>query len=233
VGTLASELAAHVDRIASGPRIYADANVPARLVDLQRKWTDISRRAELIEDLRALGVRLVIVHGEQVPANEREWLRRAVDEGRLSFLRRFDHGVEGDWVFAFNAPHVADPQLDRYLRGEYTYNESAFGLIDYPRPYELVRGKALFSGWAMSPFGVRAVNLLFENGGVRIPTTLLPEPAINKALPWYDVTTRPRFVAQFDRRPWNVGFDTDVQVEIIDGRGQRTLLEGRWFWWEH
>jgi hypothetical protein len=32
VGTLASELAPHVERISPRPRIYADANVPARLV---------------------------------------------------------------------------------------------------------------------------------------------------------------------------------------------------------
>jgi predicted nuclease of predicted toxin-antitoxin system len=37
VGTLASELAAHADRIATGPRIYADANVPARLVEFMRQ----------------------------------------------------------------------------------------------------------------------------------------------------------------------------------------------------
>lgn len=37
MGTLASELAAHADRIASGPRIYADANVPARLVEFMRR----------------------------------------------------------------------------------------------------------------------------------------------------------------------------------------------------
>lgn len=36
MGTLASELASHADRIASGPRIYADANVPARLVEFMR-----------------------------------------------------------------------------------------------------------------------------------------------------------------------------------------------------
>ena len=32
MGTLASELAPHVERISPRPRIYADANVPARLV---------------------------------------------------------------------------------------------------------------------------------------------------------------------------------------------------------
>jgi hypothetical protein len=37
VGTLASELAPHADRISPRPRIYADANVPARLVAHMRQ----------------------------------------------------------------------------------------------------------------------------------------------------------------------------------------------------
>jgi hypothetical protein len=41
VGTLASELGPHADRIAGQPRIYVDANMPARLVGFMRatlKW---------------------------------------------------------------------------------------------------------------------------------------------------------------------------------------------------
>jgi hypothetical protein len=37
VGTLASELAPHAERISPRPRIYADANVPARLVAHMRQ----------------------------------------------------------------------------------------------------------------------------------------------------------------------------------------------------
>jgi hypothetical protein len=37
MGTLASELAAHADRIAERPRLYADANVPAGLVTFMRE----------------------------------------------------------------------------------------------------------------------------------------------------------------------------------------------------
>jgi hypothetical protein len=37
VGTLASELAPHAERISPRPRIYADANVPARLVAYMRQ----------------------------------------------------------------------------------------------------------------------------------------------------------------------------------------------------
>jgi hypothetical protein len=37
VGTLASELAPHAERISPRPRVYADANVPARLVTHMRQ----------------------------------------------------------------------------------------------------------------------------------------------------------------------------------------------------
>jgi hypothetical protein len=159
-------------------------------------------------------------------------LRRAVDDGRLRFVRRFDHGVEGDWVFRFGGEKNVSADLQRYITGHYSYNESTFGVLDQPRPNVLLKRGARFSGWAMSPWGIRQINLLLDNGALRIPATLMPDPDLSKAMPWYDATTRPRFVAQFVRRPWSVGRDTDVQVEIIDGRGERTLLEGRWFWWE-
>jgi hypothetical protein len=206
--------------------------IPDRFFALAGEWSDAARRGELIADLRAIGVRLLVLHGDAVPAKEREWLRRAVDDGRLSYVRRFDHGVEGDWVFTFGGGTRHAPELDRYLRGEFTYNESTFGSLDYPRPNELLRRNAFFSGWTLSPWGIREVNFLFDNGGVRAPAKLIEQRSLNEAFPWYDVTTRPRYVAQFDRRPWYIGRDTDVQVEIIDGRGERTLLEGRWFRWE-
>jgi hypothetical protein len=40
VGTLASELAPHADRLSPRPRIYADANVPAGLVSYMRHRLD-------------------------------------------------------------------------------------------------------------------------------------------------------------------------------------------------
>jgi hypothetical protein len=40
-----------------------------------------------------------------------------------------------------------------------------------------------------------------------------------------------RFAAEFAQRPADIARDTDVQVEIVDRRGGRTLLEGRWLWW--
>lgn len=209
--------------------------VPPGAMALASKWDDPGRRGALVDELRAAGVSLLIVHGEGLPPTERGWLREAVRDGRLVLLRRFDDGIDGDWVFTLHAPRLAaaavPSELERYLAGLPTYNESAFGTLDYPRANELVRGEALFSGWVFSPWGIRRVNLLFDNGGVRLPATLVAEPALSRAFPWYDATTRPRFLASFPRRPANIRSDTDVQVEIIDGRGTRVLLEGRWFYW--
>ncbi|MGZ4809797.1 MAG: hypothetical protein ACXV7D_10775 [Thermoanaerobaculia bacterium] len=206
--------------------------VPESFFRVQNEWMDVGKRDALLDDLRARGVRLVILHGDGLPKNERGWLRGAIDAGRLTFVRRFDQDVEGDWVFSFEGVVRHSPDLDRYLRGDYTYNESTFGWLDYPHPNELLKKDAMFSGWAMSPWGIHSVNLLFDNGSVRVPARLVAEPSLNAAFPWYDATTTPRFLASIPRKPWYIGRDTDVQVEIIDGRGERTLLEGRWFWWD-
>jgi lipoprotein-anchoring transpeptidase ErfK/SrfK len=85
----------------------------------------------------------------------------------------------------------------------------------------------MFSGWAVSPWGIRKVDLLFDNGQVRVPTKRIEDPGVTKALPWYPATPRPRFIARFDRRPWYIRPDTDVQVEITDGNGNKTVWDGR------
>ena len=164
--------------------------MPPRAFELADKWADPARRNELLEDLHTLGVRLVIVHGDT------SWMR----DSRLALVQRFDD----DSVFQFDA-----------APNELTIHESTSGALDEPQPDAYFRYKARFGGRATSPFGVRQVNLLFDNGGVRVPTTL----------------TGSRFVAEFVQRPSNIRRDTDVQVEIIDGRGERTLLDGQWLWW--
>lgn len=76
MGTLASELAPHADRVAGRPRVYVDANVPARLVSLMRTvlhWD----------------VLFVIEHDELRRAPDLEHFRRARDFGRT--LLTLDH----------------------------------------------------------------------------------------------------------------------------------------------
>ena len=205
--------------------------VPREFWKLSSMWRDRAQHDAFLEEIRRLGVDFVVVKGEDFAQEDRDWLRRALSDGRLAFVQRFTGGLEGYWVFAMRAPQRSTADLERFLRKQSTYNDATFGVLDYPRQNETVRN-AMFSGWALSPYGVRSVDVLLENGAVRIPTTLLPEPGLNARFPWYDATPRPRFVASIEKRPRNVRRNTDVQVEIVDGRGEHTLLEGRWFTWE-
>lgn len=210
---------------------------PPEFAKLSTMWSQSPIGDDFVDELRRIGVELLVVHpdasnfrGDEI----RAWLRRELDRGRIAFVRRFNGGISGDWVFSLcpSAPSLRPPELEAFLGGKFTYSDATIGVLDYPRSGERLRGPAQFSGWALSPLGVREVNLLFDNGGVRVPTTLQDDPGLKAGFPWYPATPRPRFVANFPRRPRRIRPDTDVQVEIIDGRGERTLLEGRWVDWE-
>lgn len=205
--------------------------VPPGFERLSSMWHAESIGDDFVVELRRIGINLVVLHGEYGGPRERDWLRRELARGRLSYLARFDHGTSGDWVFELRSGRSSAPELEAFLRGQYTYSASTFGLLDNPQPGEHIKAASLFSGWALSPWGIRKVDLLFDNGQVRYPTMLLEEKGLKDGFPWYPKTPRPRFVAYFPSRPANVRRDTDVQVEITDGRGQRTLLEGRWIDW--
>ena len=75
------------------------------------------------------------------------------------------------------------------------------------------------------------MTLRLQNGRVRITPFLFDDPALRRRFPWYDATTKPRFQLGIERRPEGVGERTDLQVEIVDGRGRRVLLEDRFFVW--
>lgn len=208
---------------------------------LTARLTEMSKRAPIPdafgEELRRIGVELVIVHADQIgefTAATTEWLRRELDRGHLRFVRRFDGGIRGDWVFAFargrsSLPGPRPTHLDRFLAGQWTRNDVTFGLMQPPP--QIVRGNQTFSGWALSPHGVRKVDLLFENGAVRIPTELTESKHLTDQMPWYSQTARPWFSATLPRRPRGVRQITDVQAEITDGRGEVHRLEHMWFEW--
>ncbi len=197
-----------------------------RLVDLAEKWSD-----DLVPELARIGVTHVIVHADALDAAGRTWLGTMVGRGQLGLVRRFDgDGVGGDWLFRVGA-RGDSPELRAMLSGHATYNESTFGALLLPTGHETLKGGATFSGIALSPFGIREVNLLFENGMVRLPATLKTDPGTSHWYPWYDATTKPAYVREFASRPKNIRPNTDVQVEIIDGRGERMLLDDRWLDW--
>jgi hypothetical protein len=217
---------AHHQPIVNGISGFA----PPETVHLVDLWSS-KRTDEFIDELRRIHVDLLIIHADLLGdrADEtRAWLRRQLDGGRLQFVARFNASVQGDWVFALDgAPRPRTEALERFLDNQMTYSDDTIALLDYPRFGEIVGGNALFSGWAMSPWGIREVDLLFDNGQVRVPATLSEDRGLSRGLPWYPKTSRPRFTARFDRRPWFIRPDTDVQVEIIDGRGNKTVLDGR------
>jgi hypothetical protein len=196
-----------------------------KLASLAQSWSD-----DLVPELARIGVTHVVVRGVGLDAAGRAWLGRMVDRGLLGVVRRFDDGAWGDWVFRVGVRGDL-PELRSMLGGHVTYNESTFGALVLPTGREPLKGRATFSGVALSPFGVREVNLLFNNGRVRYPATLAADPATSRWYRFYDATTKPSYTRTFEARPSNVRIHTDVQVEIVDGRGERTLLDDRWIDW--
>lgn len=186
----------------------------------------------LLEELRRLGCSHVLVHADSIDAATKEWITRETARGSLGLVQHFDGGIGGDWLFEVGKPSAASPELQSWLRGEAVYTDVPFGTLDFPKPDEVIGRRAFFSGFALSPYGIREVNLIFNNGLIRLPATLQKgEAALKQHFRWYDATDRPRYVAGFAARPAGVWEITDVQVEIIDGRGRKTLLEDRWITW--
>jgi hypothetical protein len=215
---------AHHRPIANGASGFA----PPEYVKLVSLWNALDDR--FVAELKSAGVDTFIVHGDSFGPRERAWLRRELESNRIFFVRRFVHEVDGDWVFSLRAGQRNAPELDAFLRGQRTFNDATFGLLNYPLPNERLKG-AFMSGFALSPYGIRSVDFLFNNGAIRVPASFWPDPAVSKQFPWYDATPRPRFVAAFKEKPQGVWRHTDVQVEIVDGRGHRTRLGERWVEW--
>jgi hypothetical protein len=172
----------------------------------------------VLEELKRVGCDLIIAHGDSIDARTRQWL------AQLKFVRRFDAGINGDWVFK---PEAGPP----FMPERHMFSDAAFGVLDEPVPNARVQGMTTFSGWALSPYGVREVNLLFNNGLVRRKATLAPNPYLHEIFPFYSATTHPAFSITFKERPPEIWPFTDVQTEIIDGHGRRVLLQDRFIRW--
>lgn len=196
-----------------------------RLATLCEQWSD-----DLAPELARIGVTHVIIHADSLDARGRLWLAKMIDSGQLGFLKRFDGGVGGDWLLRAGV-RGDSPDLRAMLGGHATYNENTFGALLLPTGHQSLKGPATFSGVALSPYGIREVNLLFENGRIRLPATLKADLQTSRWYHWYDATTKPAYIRQFASRPKNIKPNTDVQVEIVDGRGERTLLDDRWLDW--
>ena len=194
---------------------------------------------------------LVLVHEgglRERSADVRAWVLRETSSGRLAFVRRFDAGTRGDYVFAvtdveahadrLRAPAIADPagrtpaqNADIFMRtGDWTYSGDAFALVEHG-PARVVHGRLQVSGWALSPNGIRSVNLRFANGRIVVRATLHPPGDISATLPWYPRVTTPGFAAVMEKPLSGIDGPTDLQIEFIDGDGKRRRNPPYWFRW--
>lgn len=200
---------------------------------------------ELFGLLEQIGTSLIVVHADRLgPAHDatRDWLERGLDSGRLVFLRRFQHDMSGDYLFAIVANErnigllrgdwesdiAGRTQLDNmriFLAGEgRTYNAGAFGTFDVLRNHDELKGPAKIHGWVLSADGVSAVNLRFQNGAVVIPTELVHRQDVKDVYPWYPLVEKPGFHVELPGRPPGVKRQTDLQLEIIDDQGRSIRL---------
>ena len=165
------------------------------------------------------------------------WLNEQVASGHLAFIGRFDHWIDGDWVFAvtqassdwqrFRRPETLDAagftpdeEAQRFLRGEPTYNESPFVSIDSPQFAHEYHGRLRVAGWTMAPNGVSRVRV-FLNGGEKIyNTTFLDRPDVLGRWPWYPEMKKAGFELELPKRPKGMSRDVNVQIEITDGAGK-------------
>jgi hypothetical protein len=189
------------------------------------------------------GCRIVVLHADTLAekhASVAKWVEGGLASGRIAFLRRFDNGVGGDWVFALtrNLPDWKTWQdydkrssLQRFLGGLPTYNSTTFGRLDTPRLHEQQNRQLRVSGWVLSPHGIRSATARLYSGRLRVPMQFYDRPDVIALHPWYPKTPRPGIIATLPKRPKGMPRETDVQIEIVDGAGNVTLLRDIPFTW--
>ena len=209
-----------------------------RELSFQKLWG-----AEMTAYIAKLGASIVIVHDDWLRAQSdkvHDWLRTEVAAGRLIFLRRFDHRLGGDFVFGVagncaECVRFARPEqradFDRMIHGQPVFLNRTFGVVDFPRE-EKIGGRSLtVSGWALSPNGIRAVDILLHSGTTRYRATLTDRGDVRAKFPWYPKVPRAGYTITIPRRPRGVPKYSDMQVEIVDGSGARTRLPDRLIEW--
>jgi len=187
----------------------------------------------LMDHLEVSKCSLLIVHADRV-IGAGDFLRHQVANGRLVFIRRFDGGTLGDYVFAVrkNEPDAKPGPTDvvqRYLGGVRERSAIPIGYVEVASP--LVRGRLLLGGWAIAPGGVAKVTLWFQHHTIAIPAVLGPRPDVAKAFSAYAPFEVTGFGVNVPRRPDVVREETDYEIEITGRDGSSTLLADRWLTW--
>jgi hypothetical protein len=215
---------------------------------LHAKIRELAAQMVIPDELIALLARndchFVLVHDDWLRGATdatHAWLLREQGAGRLGFIRRFDHRLNGDYLFALTqtvpnwrdlrppetrdgANYTDDEELQRSLRGQASYMNRSFGVIDTPHRDETIKGPLTVAGWALSPITITAVDVLLHNGMYRFRASPSKRFDVRTRYPWYARVHDAGFTLTFPKRPRGVPRPTDVQVEIIDAKGGRTRL---------
>ncbi|MDQ3282568.1 MAG: hypothetical protein M3Q69_14300 [Acidobacteriota bacterium] len=217
---------------------------------LREAW-ETNRFDDLFAAAQTHGAKLLVVHGHWLDGSHREplvhALRAALADGRIAFLQRFDHGIEGDYVFALKqnmpqwaalrapeAPNGAgwlpEQTLERFFNNQPMHNDTPFGALEAPQWDANVKGSLQVNGWAISPNGVRHIYLHFDDRRYRVEATRIARPDVSSLYGWY-YESLPGFTATIPDRPGRHKA-TDVQVEIVDRNGRSTWLDDVFFNWD-
>ncbi|MHB0968197.1 MAG: DUF4214 domain-containing protein [Thermoanaerobaculia bacterium] len=204
-----------------------------------------------LDALELIGTGVVVVHNEDLGISNamKAWIRNNIESGRLEPLGSFEHGVGGDYAFAIakNRPRkmIAVPDQPRTASGRtarerletFLSEKSSVhvggpaGVIASPHAGEQVGVGYEFSGWAIAAAGIERVDLLFQNGRVRVPAQLRNRPEIADRYSWLRPGQACWFEVKVETRPLHVRESTDLQVEIVDRRGHLARLEPIFFTW--
>lgn len=203
-----------------------------------------------LDELERMRCSLVVVHPGALREREpavREWLRRNVEIGRLLFVRHFDAGARGDWVFAltrvepgaarWRAAEVADragrtplQNAEGFLAGEtWTATAATFAFFD-GQPTGTLYGRLELRGWVHAASGVRKVRVHFANGRFERRAELQERSDVRALMPWTAPDAIRGFHLIVDPPPFIDG-DTDCQVEVIDANGHSSLMPPLFFTW--
>ena len=209
------------------------------------KLRDTTQRLEFNDVLQSLlesnGCRYVVIHGDGYPDRNvlGMWIREKLQSGQLALVRRFDHGVEGDYVFAVTknadawkqyARPADGPKLDAYLNHLPVHNESTFAVVEKPEMHSTVFQRLEVEGWALSPNGIQKIEVAIDSGRRRYPARMVARPEINAKWPEYGKAPA-GYLAVITKRPKGVPRETDAQVIITDGTGKETRLRDIMITW--
>ncbi|MEO8218369.1 MAG: hypothetical protein ABI718_14910, partial [Acidobacteriota bacterium] len=209
-----------------------------RLVDLAGK-TPLP--LSLYDKLRESGASILVVHPDLLSETDRvpmrSWLLEGIRSGAAVFLRRFDDGVRGDWVFAIRpikpevlalrdersdaAGRTPRENLEAFLSADaIAWTSGPIAETKSPANGENLEGALVIAGWAAADGGIEKVTVTLGNNRKHYEADLAPRQDLAALLPTFPSSDITSFRKVIQSRPRGIPRDTKVTVEIIDRRGR-------------